>query len=222
MNPPPVDLGTQSRIASKIDSFIEKDPKRAVDLWKKSSMVTLHNECIAHLNMPKDQEISVLDAGCGVGHFCENLLNQGYDLNNLLMTGFDLSPKAIEEAKRNYPTQDWLVASFVDHFPEGQYDYSFCAGPFCYYQGQDHWGLLDFQLNKMRESTKVRGIGYLLYTDKLDWKPFPNYRFVRYNPQQVQERYPDVKVIVNEDRVKQAFGSSFADMDLYYVMWERT
>jgi SAM-dependent methyltransferase len=219
MNQPVIDPANQTKIGAKIDEFIAKDPKRPVDLWKKSSMVTLHEECIALLDMPKDKEVSILDAGCGVGHFCENLVRLGYDANNLLLTGFDLSAKAIDEAKKQWPAQDWICGSFIEKYPEGQFDYSFCAGPFCYYQGQDHWALLDFQLAKLRASTKVGGVGYLLYTDKLDWKPQPNYRFVRYYPQQVQERYPDVKVIVNEERVKQAFGASFADMDLYFIKW---
>lgn len=219
MNQPAIDLSTQGKIGAKIDEFIVKDPKRPVDLWKKSSMVTLHQECIELLQIPRDQEVSILDAGCGVGHFCENLVKLGYDVNKLLVTGFDLSAKAIEEAKKNWPAQDWICGSFIDKYPEGQFDYSFCAGPFCYYQGQNHWDILDFQVNKLRQSTRVRGVGYLLYTDKLDWKPMPNYRFVRYNPQQVQERYPDLKVVVNEERVKQAFGSNFADMDLYFLTW---
>ena len=56
-------------------------------------------------------EISVLDVGCGTGEILQHLDEMGFNQ----LTGLDLSPKMIEQAKRHVPTAD-LVNASIDEY----------------------------------------------------------------------------------------------------------
>jgi len=70
---------------------------------------------------------SILDAGCGLGHFYEFLLQQFHSFSYV---GLDISPLMIENARKLYPEahfkhEDVLTYSFSESF-----DYAVTIGPY--------------------------------------------------------------------------------------------
>ena len=58
------------------------------------------------------EEISILDAGCGQGYFCNLLNNKKYH-----EVGIDISNSAIKKAKTLYPKINFKVCSLEDRLP---------------------------------------------------------------------------------------------------------
>ena len=66
---------------------------------------------------------TVLDAGCGTGRFCEIAVKQGASF----VKGIDLSPKMIEEAKKNCPQGEFETADLAVDAIKEKYDVVICG-----------------------------------------------------------------------------------------------
>jgi len=55
---------------------------------------------------------TLLDAGCGVGHYSEVLARR---YPRVRYTGFDFSPHMVDEARRLWPGREFFVADMVGH-----------------------------------------------------------------------------------------------------------
>lgn len=96
---------------------------------------------------------SVLDVGCGTGKFCQSANERGA----LKVFGADLSPKMIEEAKKNCEGATLKVLDLTKEKIEGKFDVIVCALVL------GHLANLDFALTHLINNLEVGGI--LLVTD---------------------------------------------------------
>ena len=71
-----------------------------------------------------DQAGSVLDVGCGLGHFCEFLRQHGWKGE---YTGLDINPNMIEAAKKRLPSDNFICGDLLTEATDKKYDYVFCG-----------------------------------------------------------------------------------------------
>ena len=72
-------------------------------------------------------EASILDVGCGVGHFAGWLLEHGYQGD---YTGIDLLPEMVERARTTNPTMRFEQADILDAAGRYKADYVMSSGIF--------------------------------------------------------------------------------------------
>ena len=88
---------------------------------------------------------SVLDVGCGLGHFLDWILE---NVGNVQYTGIDLTPAMIEKAKERYPDANFLQSSLHDFLSLGdRFDYVVSSGIFYYRRNNPNC----FMKNSIRE-----------------------------------------------------------------------
>lgn len=96
---------------------------------------------------------SVLDVGCGAGKFCQLALEKGASR----VVGIDLSPKMIEESRKNCGSAELKVMDVSKEKVEGQFDMVICGLVL------GHISDLHFVLPNLIDNLKPTGI--LLITD---------------------------------------------------------
>lgn len=206
-------------IANRIDGFVSKDPRRVVDMWSKRKADFIHDRALSHLwphyqSMDADTTVYLLDAGCGTGEIVESLKRNQFDVS---VTGFDISMKAVEEAERRYPMgHTWHCGTigFTEFMRHS--DLATCLGPFAYTQGSDKWDC--FTLLPKLMAVATHGVGYFMYTDKLNAKP--GKVFTRFHPDEVAARFPQVKVIIEPELIADyVSGTGYEDLDKGLVVW---
>lgn len=71
--------------------------------------------------------LSLLDFGCGLGHFLEFIINNEtvYDVKYM---GMDLSHMYIEHCKKKYPEYEWIETDILKDCHQGKYDYIVANG----------------------------------------------------------------------------------------------
>ena len=79
----------------------------------------------------KSANISVLDVGCGFGDLygffkVGKLLSR----NKIKYTGYDISPKILEVAKKKYPEARFELKDLLEDRNTPKFDYIFCSGVF--------------------------------------------------------------------------------------------
>jgi SAM-dependent methyltransferase len=74
---------------------------------------------------------SILDVGCGIGHFYQ-FLQETKLLDSLKISyaGIDISPKMIEFAKKKYPKVDFRTVDLIKEKFNEKYDLVVCSGVF--------------------------------------------------------------------------------------------
>ncbi len=68
---------------------------------------------------------SVLDVGCGLGHFYEHLHRRGIEVEYL---GYDLSPAMVRQCRAHYPDQHFESGDFLSYLPASRFDYTVAFG----------------------------------------------------------------------------------------------
>lgn len=68
---------------------------------------------------------SMLDVGCGLGHFYEYLCERGIQVEYL---GYDLSPAMIEQCRARFPGRQFESGDFLSYQPASRFDYSVAFG----------------------------------------------------------------------------------------------
>ncbi|HTY13331.1 MAG TPA: class I SAM-dependent methyltransferase [Candidatus Omnitrophota bacterium] len=105
----------------------------------------------------KPDDFSLLDVGCGLGHFYEYLKNNKYRFK---YSGYDISPKLIEASKKKFPGVDFQVRDILhDDHPE-QSDFVFCCGALniSFEEREVHMDFIRSMLLRMFELCKI-GVG---------------------------------------------------------------
>ena len=68
---------------------------------------------------------SVLDLGCGLGHFYDHLVRRGIDVEYL---GYDISPAMIRQCRARLPNLNFESGDFLSYWPDSRFDYSVAFG----------------------------------------------------------------------------------------------
>jgi SAM-dependent methyltransferase len=68
---------------------------------------------------------SVLDVGCGLGHFFEHLRNRGIQVDYV---GYDLSPAMVRQCRARFPGQCFECGDFLSYRPASRFDYTVAFG----------------------------------------------------------------------------------------------
>jgi SAM-dependent methyltransferase len=85
---------------------------------------------------------SILDVGCGLGDFARWLKKENIHVS---YTGIDITPKLVEQARKNHPTYQFIQGSILDNLLlekliNHNFDYVFASGIFyTYTQGSYSW-----------------------------------------------------------------------------------
>ncbi len=61
--------------------------------------------------------LSVLDLGCGYGRIASSYMDEGYTY-----TGVDISPEAVETARKTYPGTEFIQADLAEYTTRKKYD----------------------------------------------------------------------------------------------------
>jgi SAM-dependent methyltransferase len=79
----------------------------------------------------KASGVSLLDVGCGLGDLYGLLKADGtLHRNKITYTGFDISPKLIEAARKKYPGAKFETKDVLEERHLPSFDYIFCSGIF--------------------------------------------------------------------------------------------
>lgn len=77
----------------------------------------------------KASNVSVLDVGCGFGDFYGFLKADGsLHRNKISYTGYDISPKILEVARKKYPDAKFELKDILEDRYVPKFDYVFCSG----------------------------------------------------------------------------------------------
>lgn len=79
----------------------------------------------------KASGISLLDVGCGFGDLYGFLKAEGLlHRNRINYTGYDISPKLLEVARKKYPEAKFELKDMLENRYVPKFDYVFCSGIF--------------------------------------------------------------------------------------------
>lgn len=201
-------------VQQRINGYVVKDPKRVIDMWSRRKNQQIHEVALRTLNAWSPA--SFLDCGCGTGDIIVAMEALGWPMDEIKVTGYDVSDEAILVAKARYPQHNWL---FQQHPPDnGSWDFGLCFGPLCYtWDMTDKWKAITSVLGDLMRCTK-HGVAYFMYTDK--WKAKPGSVFTRFHPDEIKGRFPEVTVHIPPDLIQEYVdGLQFCDMDKGLITW---
>ena len=118
---------------------------------------------------------TILDVGCGLGHFYE-YLTQDLDFP-IDYTGLDISKKMITAAKNRLPDAEFVAGDLLDKkippFSDSRsFDYSVACGVFTVKQSisdEEWWSFICQTVTEMYERS-TKGVVFNLMTPYVDWK----------------------------------------------------
>ncbi len=122
--------GIRKRARSRMDSYykpkIQKygNSAQAVGWVSEESQ---HARFDAACDIGDVEGSSILDVGCGLGHFYGKLRN---NLNEFSYVGIDLSSSMIHNASRYYPEATFLHRDILSFEPGELFDYAVTIGPY--------------------------------------------------------------------------------------------
>lgn len=109
---------------------------------------------------------SVLDIGCGLGHFCQYLRKFGWEGS---YTGVDISQDIITAAKRRLPEDNFICTDILTEEFNKQYDYVFCGATIQHrpkYSNPEEY--LKQMVRKMFSLTKV-ALAFDIFSARVDY-----------------------------------------------------
>lgn len=147
--------------ASYYEELIDKhgeESYRSLD-WKSPESQTIRYQIFEHLFAitGRGKNFSILDLGCGFGDLFGYLKKRGYKFK---YTGYDISQKIIDAAKKKYPEAKFEVRDILHDPKPDRFDFVFCSGAFNirFLDHEDHMEKVKAMLLRMFELSKV-GIG---------------------------------------------------------------
>lgn len=111
------------------------------------------------------QSRKILDVGCGFGDLYFFLLKRGIKVN---YTGYDISPKIIELARKNYPKLKLEIKDILVDSVNEKFDYVFSSGIFNY-RISNNLKFAREMIRRMFDISKL-GIAVNMVTNYVDYK----------------------------------------------------
>lgn len=161
------------KILSKhYENCLEKhgDSHLGVD-WPNALDASVRYSVMSELFRTGDRDFSILDFGCGAGHFLEYLRTDpsrgGYHY-----AGTDLSEKFIELCKKKFPNESFFQVDVLqDNFPE-EYDYIVANGVFTEKRDLSFEEMFDFfsvAVSKLFKACR-KGIAFNVMSAQVEWQ----------------------------------------------------
>jgi SAM-dependent methyltransferase len=127
-------IAGKDKIAEYFEGLLERHGDHYLSLdWKsKESQLLRFSVLLDILSFAKKkQDFSILDVGCGLGHFYEFLLNTSL-INNMKIsyTGIDISKKMVDFAKRKFPAVNFQTMDIIGDKLDRKFDYVVSSGIF--------------------------------------------------------------------------------------------
>lgn len=127
-------IAGKEKIAGYFEGLLEQhgDHFLALDWKSKESQLIRFYVLMDMISFAeKDKDISILDVGCGIGHFYEFLESNGLiEKMKIKYTGIDISKKMIDFAKKKFPSIDFRVVDLINDKFDKKYDYVMSSGAF--------------------------------------------------------------------------------------------
>ena len=143
--------------------------------WPNKNDVDIRHEIMLGILQKNqvDTPISLLDFGCGLGHFYEYIKNT--NLTNLISyTGVDINVEHIEIVRKKYPNLNWLIADINADSTQiyGKYDYIVCNGVFTVKHTLSQTQMWEFMTNTLKElwNKTNKGIAFNIMSKLVDWE----------------------------------------------------
>lgn len=130
----------------------ESNPKDFDKLYMKYQHKTWNNPYIMYNFLENFDKPTALDVGCGQG-YTTKLLSQKYNI-----IGVDISNKAIEFAKKNYPDLTFQVGSIENVY--GSFDTIFFINVLNYFTEEQFNSLMPDLIHKMNPGGEIVGVFY--------------------------------------------------------------
>jgi SAM-dependent methyltransferase len=158
-------------IVEHYESCFEKhgDNHKGVD-WPNAKDARSRYKVMKALMQP-DKGKSLLDLGCGAGHFLEYLIEHD-DLTSLEYTGADLSEVFISHCKNKFPDYTWMQLDVLKDPQALSFDYVVMNGIFTEKleaTQEAMWVFLQQMLNKVWAITNV-GMAFNVMSTQVDWQ----------------------------------------------------
>lgn len=138
--------------------------------WPNAIDASVRYNIMIDLIRSGERDFSILDFGCGVGHFLEHL--QIKALKGYQYTGVDLSAKFIELCKKKFPAERFFQIDIIDEMLPEEYDYIVANGVFTEKRDLSFNEMFDFfsvVVLKLFQACKV-GCAFNVMSAQVEWK----------------------------------------------------
>lgn len=127
-------IAGKEKIARYFEALLEEHGDHYLSLdWKsKESQLARFAVLLDIISFTeKKQGISILDVGCGIGHFYEYLGSNGLIKRlNIKYSGIDISKKMVDFAKGKFPGIDFQAVDLINDKFDKKFDFVMCSGAF--------------------------------------------------------------------------------------------
>lgn len=145
------------------------DNHKGVDWPNESDALTRYAVMAGLLN--KEQSITLLDLGCGAGHFL-TFLEQAAQMDNITYTGADLSQVFIDHCQAKFPERQWIQLDLLHDNVPTKYDYIIMNGLFTEKleaSFDEMWQFFTQMLIKAWDITNI-GMAFNVMSTQVDWQ----------------------------------------------------
>lgn len=145
------------------------DNHKGVDWPNESDALTRYAVMAGLLN--KEQSITLLDLGCGAGHFL-TFLEQAAQMDNITYTGADLSEVFIDHCQAKFPERQWIQLDLLHDNVPTKYDYIIMNGLFTEKleaSFDEMWQFFTQMLIKAWDITNI-GMAFNVMSTQVDWQ----------------------------------------------------
>jgi len=159
------------KIVEHYESCLKKygDNHLGVD-WPKEEDTQLRYKIMLDI-LPRDEDCSLLDFGCGTAHLYEFINKNGYQ--NIRYIGLDLSNDFINVCKKKYPHNNFLCVDILET-PNliDKYDFIILNGVFTEKQELTFDEMFEYfkKVIKILYDKTNRGIAFNVMTKHVDWE----------------------------------------------------
>ena len=152
--------GLYSALADKYGDSLEALKYRKLDHQSKRFSLMAAIE-------PIGRETSVLDVGCGLGHFCDFLRKYGWQGK---YTGIDVSKGMVETAAKRLSKDSFICCDILNDDFNQEHDYVFCGATIqikpAYVEPSQY---LEQMVKKMFTLAK-KGLAFDIFSDRVDYR----------------------------------------------------
>lgn len=118
-----------------------------------------------------NRDISILDFGCGLGHFYEYILENKLDIS---YTGLDISKMFIEQCQKKFPNTDFILMDILKNKEDLQlkFDYIILNGVFTEKRNLSYNEMFNYfkEMIKKVYSLCNYGIAFNVMSKDVDWE----------------------------------------------------